>query len=58
MRFTIGAIAAALGAAVAHHTGQSTTVIYVVGAGLGIAVWFRLVDAGWDLLCLALGWDD
>jgi hypothetical protein len=58
MRFTIGVIVGAIGAAIAHHTGQSTAVVFVVGFGLGIAVWCRLLDAGWDLICMALGWDD
>lgn len=58
MRFAIGGIVGALGAAVAHHTGQSTTVVYLVGAGLCIAVWCRLVDALWDLFFAALGWND
>jgi hypothetical protein len=58
MRFVIGVAVGALGAAVAHHTGQSTTVVYLVGGGLCIAVWCRLFDALWDLGCAALGWDD
>lgn len=56
MRFWIGAIVGAIGAAVAHHTGQSTTVVYLVGIGLCVAVWCRLFDALWDMGALLLAW--
>jgi hypothetical protein len=58
MRFFVVVIVGAIGAAVAHHTDQTATVVYLVGFGLCIAVWCRLFDLGWDLLCAALGWDD
>lgn len=57
MRFFIGLVVGAAGAALAHHADQSTTVVCLVGAGLCIAVWCRLFDFIWDVFCAAMGWD-
>lgn len=56
MRFAIGSILGAIAAGIAHHVGQSTELACLVGIGLIIAVWFRLVDAAWDLGWLFLSW--
>ncbi|MEU9405567.1 hypothetical protein AB0E08_07670 [Streptomyces sp. NPDC048281] len=56
MRFSIGAIVGALGAAVAHHAGQSMSISYLVGVGLMVCVWCRLTDALWYLIGTVWDW--
>jgi hypothetical protein len=56
VRFVCGVLVGAVGAGIAHSAQATTELATLVGIGLTIAVWFRLTDALWDLICTVAAW--